>query len=115
MAAEGGNRILAAKREEEARRKEERSREALESYGGRNRFYPPVAHAKAIVHLTRNPVDPADGPTEAQMEAMRNTAGYHVEAGTREFGAWTSRMLDDAGEQVIPYLQDLYEHATMGT
>jgi hypothetical protein len=114
MAAEGGNRILAAKREEEARRKEERSREALESYGGRNRFYPPVAHAKAIVHLTRNPVDPADGPTEAQMEAMRNTAGYHVEAGTREFGAWTRRMIDDAGEAVIPYLQDLYEHATMG-
>jgi hypothetical protein len=47
------------------------------------------------------------------MEAMRNIAGYHVEAGSRDFGAWTRKMLDDVGEAVITYLQDLYEHATM--
>jgi hypothetical protein len=107
-------RNVARKLEEDARREPEMRRKALEAYGGRNRFYPPVAHAKAIVHLTRNPVDPAEGPTKEQSEAMRNIAGYHVEAGSREFGNWTRRMLDDVGEVVIPYLQDLYEHATMG-
>ena len=112
-AADAANAFLERKAREDARREPELRRKALEAYGGRNRFYPPVAHAKAIVHLTRNPVDPAEGPTEAQMEAMRNIAGYHVEAGSREFGAWTRRMIDDAGEAVIPYLQDLYEHATM--
>jgi hypothetical protein len=112
-AVENLNRNLAKKELEDARREPELRRQALEAYAGRNRFYPPVARAKAIVHLTRNPVDPTGRPTEAQMEAMRNIAGYHVEAGTREFGAWTRRMLDDAGEGAIPYLQDLYEHATM--
>jgi hypothetical protein len=114
-AVENLKRNVARKLEEDARREPELRRKALEAYGGRNRFYPPVAHAKAIVHLTRNPVDPTEGLTEAQMEAMRNIAGYHVEAGTREFGAWTRRMLDDTGEAVIPYLKDLYEHATTGT
>jgi hypothetical protein len=114
-AVENLKRNLAKKELEDARREPELRRKALEAYGGRNRFYPPVAHAKAIVHLTRNPVDPTEGLTEAQTEAMRNIAGYHVEAGTREFAAWTSRMIDDAGKGVIPYLQDLYEHAKMGT
>jgi hypothetical protein len=108
-------RNLARKEQEDARREPELRRKALEAYGGRNRFYPPVAQARGIILLNRNPIQNPDGPTEAQMEAMRNIAGYHVEAETREFAAWTSRMLDDAGEQVIPYLQDLYEHATMGT
>jgi hypothetical protein len=106
-------RNLARKEQEDARREPELRRKALEAYGGRNRFYPPVAQARGIILLNRKPIQSPDGPTEAQMEAMRNIAGYHVEAGTREFGAWTRRMLDDAGEGVIPYLQDLYEHATM--
>jgi hypothetical protein len=113
-AVDAANAFLERKAQEDAQREPELRRRALEAYGGRNRVYPPVAHAKAIIHLTRNPVDPAEGPTKAQLEAMRNIAGYHVEAGTREFGAWTRRMLDNVGEVVIPYLQDLYEHATMG-
>jgi len=50
---------------------------------------------------------------EAQRGAMENIARYDIEAGSREFGAWTRKMLDDVGEVVIPYLPDLYEHATM--
>jgi hypothetical protein len=112
-AVEDTNRFLKRKEREDARREPELRRKALEAYGGRNRFYPPVAQARGIILLNRKPIQSPDGPTEAQMEAMRNIAGYHVEAGTREFGAWTRRMIDDAGEGAIPYLQDLYEHATM--
>ena len=112
-AAEALNRFHARRDKEEPEREERRKRESLKLYGGRNRFYPTLARRKGIVLLTRNPISP-DGPTEAQREAMRNIAGYHVEAGSREFGAFTRKMLDDVGESVIPHLQKLYEYGTMG-
>jgi hypothetical protein len=84
-----------------------------QGYGMNNRFYPREAADEAIARLKQNPISRAEDPTEAQLEAMRNIAGYHVEAGSREFGAWTRKMLDDLGEAVIPYLPDLHEHATM--
>ncbi len=110
-AADAANAFLERKAPEDARREEGRKREALEAYGGRNRFYPPVAQARGIILLNRNPIQSPDGPTEAQLEAMQNIAGYHVEAGTREFGAWSRRMIENVDESVIPYLQSLYQHA----
>jgi hypothetical protein len=35
--------------------------------------------------------------------------GYHFEGGVREFGAWSKKMIDDIGEHVKPYLQDVWD------
>lgn len=106
-------RNVAKKLQEDALREEEWKRKAPFEYGGRNRFFPRRVAAEGFVLLHRNPIEKADGATKAQLEAMQNIAGYHVEAGSREFGAYTRQMIDEIGESVIPYLQDLYEHATM--
>lgn len=36
---------------------------------------------------------------------------YHLEAGLREFAAWSKAMIDDLGETVRPYLKSIYETA----
>ena len=38
-------------------------------------------------------------------------AGYHIEAGAREFAAFTRAMVADIGEAVRPYLRSFYESA----
>lgn len=36
---------------------------------------------------------------------------YHVEAGLREFGAWSQKMVDELGEKVRPHLAALWEQS----
>lgn len=36
---------------------------------------------------------------------------YHVEAGLREFGAWSQKMVEDVGEEIRPHLRWLWDEA----
>lgn len=41
--------------------------------------------------------------------------GYHIEKGVREFGAWSQKMIEQVGEQIRPYLKDIYERSLYPT
>jgi hypothetical protein len=82
-------------------------------YGESNRFYQKSA-ARAALNRLKQSLKQSGGRLSAdQLQDLRDVAGYHLEAGSREFGAWTRRMLYDVGDAVIPYLQDLHGHGTL--
>lgn len=45
------------------------------------------------------------------LEKIGEVGVYHFEAGIREFGAWSNKMIQEAGEQIKPYLDDLWQQA----
>ncbi len=63
-----------------------------------------VAHLKSSLYrLNANPMDP-------QLLASSITvASYHIEAGAREFGAFSKAMIKDLGAAIKPYLRSIYE------
>jgi len=40
---------------------------------------------------------------------MLKVGGYHFEGGVREFGKWSEKMINDLGENVKPYLQQVWD------
>lgn len=45
------------------------------------------------------------------LQAAVTLGGYHLEAGVRQFGAWSRAMIDDVGEGIRPYLKAVYNAA----
>jgi hypothetical protein len=73
-----------------------------DGYGESNRFYQKSAAQAALNRLKTSLKQGGGRPSAGQLQDLRDVAGYHLEAGSREFGAWTRRMLDDVGEGSDP-------------
>lgn len=80
------------------------------TYGQRNKVVTVDAYQQALAELKAKTaatqlnvgIDPSSLPLVAKIGA------FHFEAGLREFGNWSIRMVEDAGEWVKPHLATLW-------
>lgn len=61
--------------------------------------------SKKLSRLSANPM--ADPELWADLVKV---GGYYAEAGIREFGAWSQKMVETVGEHIRPHLEQLYQH-----
>lgn len=80
-------------------------------YGSNNKVFTKerAERAREILRRKLNQVNAGFDPEIAA--AGLELAGYHIEAGAREFAAFTKAMVADIGEAVRPYLRSFYESA----
>lgn len=64
-----------------------------------------AALREKLSRLSVNPFDPAI------LADLAKIGAFHVEAGLRNFAAWSKAMLDDLGEKVGPHLKDVWKAA----
>lgn len=58
--------------------------------------------------MNDTPAEPL--PFDAQLMADGFTlAGFHIEAGKRDWTAWSVAILEELGEPIRPYLRSMYE------
>lgn len=83
------------------------------AYGSRNRLVTSDAATAALERIRARGVNErgSGGPSTEQLADLLTLAAYHVEAGAREFGAFSSRMIADAGEWIKPHLAELHDKA----
>jgi len=51
------------------------------------------------------------GWSSEDMRHAVNLGGYYVEAGLRDFGEWSKQMVEEAGDEIRPYLRLVWEEA----
>ncbi len=52
------------------------------------------------------------GWSSEDMRHAINLGGYYLEAGLRDFGEWSEQMVEDAGEEIRPYLRLVWTEAS---
>lgn len=80
-----------------------------ENYGKANKVFTEDAAAKARELLTSKLGTVRSGLDPEMIQAGITLAGYHIEAGAREFGQYAKAMIADLGEGIKPYLRSFYE------
>src|SRR3989304_7562053 len=53
------------------------------------------------------------GVDPTMLADLAKVGGYYVESGLREFAPWSKKMIEDFGDGVEPYLQEIFA-ASMG-
>jgi hypothetical protein len=81
-------------------------------YGDSNRLVSTSQADEARALLNASVQRLTSGADPEAMLAGVKLALYHIEAGTREFAAFSKQMISDLGEWARPYLQDWYDRAT---
>src|SRR5262249_54245649 len=87
----------------------ESSRAEETRYGDKNIFFTKerLTRAQEAVRRKLNPTRLSSGIDPTALPHLLTIAGYHLEAGSIEFAEWSSRMVDDLGDWVIPHLPEL--------
>jgi hypothetical protein len=82
-------------------------------YGDKNVVFTKdrLARAQEAVRRKLSPDRLNAGIDPTVIPHLLTIAGYHLEAGAREFTDWSTRMVDDLGGWVIPLLPELYDRA----
>lgn len=83
--------------------------QAATDYGKSNTIFTEDAAAKARAILKAKLGQLSAGIDPEIIQAGITLAGYHIEAGAREFSAYAKAMLSDLGEQARPFLRSWYE------
>lgn len=83
--------------------------QAATDYGKSNTIFTEDAAAKAREILKAKLGQLSAGIDPEIIQAGITLAGYHIEAGAREFSAYAKAMLADLGEQARPFLRSWYE------
>lgn len=81
---------------------------AKPSYGSTNTVFTADAAAKAREILRKKLGNLNVGIDPETMQAGITLAGYHIEAGARQFSAFAKAMVEDMGEAIKPYLKSFY-------
>lgn len=81
---------------------------AKPSYGSTNTVFTSDAAAKAREILRKKLGNLNVGIDPETMQAGITLAGYHIEAGARQFSAFAKAMVQDMGEAIKPYLKSFY-------
>src|SRR5262249_31033642 len=83
-------------------------------YGEKNRIFTRALLERSRLSLRKklNPNRLGGGIDPTALPDLLAIAGYHLEAGAVEFADWSSRMVNDVGDWVLPILPDLY-HRTL--
>lgn len=80
-------------------------------YGSENRIVSPEEAKQAKKNL-RDKFFRSNSGVDPTMLADATKLGlYHVEAGIREFGAWSKQMITDLGEKIRPHLESIFKQA----
>jgi hypothetical protein len=84
-----------------------------ERYGDRNVIFTKqrLASAQEAVRRKLSPNRLNAGIDPTVIPHLLTIAGYHLEAGAREFTDWSTRMVNDLGGWVTPLLPELYDRA----
>ncbi|MEF8794317.1 PLxRFG domain-containing protein [Thiohalorhabdus sp.] len=82
-----------------------------ESYGANNTIFTKDEYEQAKAELRRKLNQTNAGLDPEMVQLGIQVAGFHIEAGVRDFGTWARRMMDDLGENARPYLRGWYENA----
>lgn len=83
------------------------------TYGAQNALVTAdrAAAARARLRQKLSPNRLNAGLDPSVLADMAEIAAFHVEAGARDFAAFSARMLEDVGDEVQPYLRDLFDHS----
>lgn len=83
------------------------------TYGAQNALVTAdrAAAARARLRQKLSPNRLNAGLDPSVLANMAEIAAFHVEAGARDFAAFSARMLEDVGDEVQPYLRDLFDHS----
>jgi hypothetical protein len=79
------------------------------SYGSRNQGVTAEQAAQAKKDLADKMFRSNTGFDPTMLADAAKIGLFHLEAGAREFGAWSQKMLDELGEGVKPYLEQLWK------
>src|SRR5262249_52760516 len=84
-------------------------------YGDKNILFTKerLSRAQKAVRRKLNPDRLNAGIDPTILPHLLTIAGYHLEAGSIKFADWSSRMVNDLGEWVIPHLPELYQRAVI--
>jgi len=82
---------------------------ATGNYGKSNKVFTESAADKARALLKSKLGQLNSGLDPEIVQAGITLAGYHIEAGARDFSSYTKAMIDDLGEAIKPYLRSFYE------
>ena len=95
----------------EVNRTESKDREKVEvepEWGDANKVFTKEAYEKSLENL-RNKLSANPFLDPEYWNNMVNVAGYHIEAGARKFSDFAIKMTEALGDNIKPYLKDLYE------
>ena len=95
----------------EVNRSESKDRETVEvepEWGDANKVFTKEAYEKSLENL-RNKLSANPFLDPEYWNNMVNVAGYHIEAGARKFSDFAIKMTEALGDNIKPYLKDLYE------
>ena len=95
----------------EVNRTESKDRETIEvepEWGDANKVFTKEAYEKSLENL-RNKLSANPFLDPEYWNNMVNVAGYHIEAGARKFSDFAIKMTEALGDNIKPYLKDLYE------
>jgi GGDEF domain-containing protein len=83
------------------------------AYGAENKLVTKDAATAALARIRQRGKTErgSGGPSTDELADWLTLATYHVEAGAREFGAFSSRMIADVGDWIKPHLSDLHDKA----
>lgn len=104
--------LAAIQKEIEVRRKEILNAEDTAPPG--NKIFSEESYNEAIKRMggediARTGLDPQ------MLKDWVTIGGYHIEKGVREFGAWSEKMIEQVGEQIRPYLKEIYDRSLYPT
>ena len=77
-------------------------------YGKANKVVTPEAYAATKAALRDKLSRMSAGIDPTILADMVKMGAFHVEAGLRNFAAWSKAMLDDLGEKAAPHLKDVW-------
>lgn len=77
-------------------------------YGKANKVVTPEAYAATKAALRDKLSRMSAGIDPTILADMVKMGAFHVEAGLRNFAAWSKAMLDDLGEKAAPHLRDVW-------
>ena len=95
----------------EVNKTESKDRETIEvepEWGDANKVFTKEAYEKSLENL-RNKLSANPFLDPEYWNNMVNVAGYHIEAGARKFSDFAIKMTEALGDNIKPYLKDLYE------
>lgn len=77
-------------------------------YGSKNKIITTEAYEEAKRNFNRLASRMSAGVDPALAVELSKIGMYHIEAGARNFAAWSNKMVADLGEKVKPYLQEIW-------
>lgn len=82
----------------------------LEGYGEANTIVPKSEYQSLVDKFKEKQKTQrgSGGPSTEDLADLVRIATFHLEAGARDFAAFSKSMISDIGEWIEPYLQDLY-------